>query len=75
MISHHNTLYNGGLEKAGHQFSIICRMEKSSEMDDRMPGVEWWKWTEGIRVQMTKEDLQAGRFQDVMEHQVTLALI
>ena len=50
-------------------------MERSSEMDDRIPGVDWMKWTEGKRVLMTQEDLQEGKFQAVMERQVTLALI
>lgn len=44
-------------------------------MDDRIPGVDWMKWTEGKRVLMTQEDLQEGKFQAVMERQVTLALI
>ena len=44
-------------------------------MDDRIPGVDWMKWTEGKRVLMTQEDLQEGKFQAVMERQVTLSLI
>ena len=52
-----------------------CRMERSSEMDDRIPGVEYLRWSEGKRVQMTQEDLPEGRFQSVMEKQVRLISI
>ena len=44
-------------------------------MDDRIEGVDWLRWSEGKRVQMSQEDLQSGSFQAVMERQVTLALI
>ena len=48
-------------------------MDRSSQMDDRIPGVKWM--TEGKCVQMTQDDLQEGRFQAVMQKQVTLDLI
>ena len=44
-------------------------------MDDRIPGVDWMKWTEGKRVLMTQDDLQEGNFQAVMARQVRLTLI
>ena len=75
IISQHQDYIMVSKERAGYQFSMHCKMERSSEMDDRIPGVDRLRWSEGKRVQMTQEDLQEGRFQSVMKKQVRLTSI
>ena len=62
--------------KACHQFPTLCsRMERSSEMDDRIPGVDYLNWVQGKRFTIKdKENLQEGSFQPVVETLVTLLL-